>query len=124
MSDTPEDIARRAARPLAQEIDPALPAVVEGRLRGGGGGGGAEPPLRFLEPATTIALAGLLVSLAGLAWTIYRDLKKDAAAPSPDVLARRLRLDTNLPEAVTTERRARVIAVIVEEVIAGSGPGS
>ncbi len=80
MSDTPEDIARRAARPLAQEIDPALPAVVEGRLRGGGGGGGAEPPLRFLEPATTIALAGLLVSLAGLAWTIYRDLKKDAAA--------------------------------------------
>ncbi len=80
--------------------------------------------MRFLEPATTIALAGLLVSLASLAWTIYRDLKKDAAAPSPDVLARRLRLDADLPEAVTTERRERLIAVIVDEVIAGSGPGS
>ncbi len=41
MSDTPEDIARRAADRLAREIDPALPAVVEGQLRGGGG---AEPP--------------------------------------------------------------------------------
>lgn len=123
MTDTPEDIARRAAGRLAPEIDPALPAVVEGQLRGGGGGGGAGPPLRFLEPATTIALAGLLVSLASLAWTIYRDLKKDAAAPSPEVLARRLRLDAELPEAVTTERRARLIAVIVEEVVAGAGPG-
>ena len=121
MSDTPEDIARRAAGRLAQEIDPALPAVVEGQLRGGGG---AEPPVRFLEPATTIALAGLLVSLASLAWTIYRDLKKDAAAPSPDVLARRLRLDADLPQAVTTERRERLITVVVEEVIASSGPGS
>ncbi len=45
MSDTPEDIARRAAGRLAREIDPALPAVVEGQLRGGGG---AEPPVRFL----------------------------------------------------------------------------
>ena len=33
MSDTPEDIARRAAGRLARETDPALPAVVEGRLR-------------------------------------------------------------------------------------------
>ncbi len=64
MSDTPEDIARRAAGRLAREIDPALPAVVEGQLRGGGG---AEPPVRFLEPATTIALGGLLVSLASMA---------------------------------------------------------
>ncbi len=121
MSDTPEDIARRAAGRLAREIDPALPAVVEGQLRGGRG---AEPAVRFLEPATTIALGGLLVSLASLAWTIYRDLKKDAATPSPDVLARRLRLNADRPEAVTTERRERSIAVIVEEVIAGSGPGS
>ncbi len=94
---------------------------MEGQLRSGGRG---EPPLQFLEPATTIALASLLVSLAGLAWTIYRDLKKDAAAPSPDVLARRLRLDAELPQAVTAERRARLIAVIVEEVVAGAGPGS
>jgi hypothetical protein len=121
MTDTPEDVARRAAARLAREIDPALPAVVEGQLRGGGG---AEPPVRFFEPATTIALGGLLVSLASLAWTIYRDLKKDAAAPAPEVLARRLRLDADLPEAVTSERRERLIAVVVEEVIAGSGPGS
>ena len=121
MADTPEDIARRAAGRLAQEIDPALPAVVDGQLRGRGG---AEPPVRFLEPATTIALGGLLVSLASLAWTIYRDLKKDAAAPSPDVLARRLRLQVELPEPVTTGQRDRLIVVIVEEVIASSGPGS
>jgi hypothetical protein len=72
-SDPEAQIARRAAQHLAGEIDPTLPAQVEQEL--------AKDPLeQRSERFDPISLGGLIVSLAALGWTIYRDLKKDREA--------------------------------------------
>ena len=107
-----DDIARQAALRLGDELDRSLPAVVEAQVQAGG-----TPPQRY-EAATTIALASLILSATKFAWDIYRDLKKDTkAAPSPDVIARRMRLELNVAEDVSVERRDRVIAVVVDELM-------
>lgn len=116
MPDTPEGIARRVALRLAAEMDPALPGAVERRLAGDEAG----PPARYLDPATLIALGGLLVSVSQFAWTIYRDLKKETESPSGQVLDRRIRVSVELPAGVTAAQRDRLIGVVVEEVVGGS----
>lgn len=106
-----DDLARCAALRLAAETDRNLPALLEAQLQGGG-----TAPQRY-EPATAIALAALVLSAAKFAWDIYRDIKKDAkAAPVPDVIARRLRLELDA-EHVGTERRDRVITVVIDELM-------
>jgi hypothetical protein len=99
----------------------SLPAFVERKLQDGEEGQPAtyEPALLSL-----IALAGLLINATGLAWTIYRDLQKDADKPSPQVLGRWLRVSIELPERVTVAQRDRMIAVVVEEVVGESGAPS
>ena len=119
MPDSPEDVARRSAARLSGEIGASLPAVVERELQAGD----EEQPAKY-EPASLIALAGLLVSIASLAWTIYRDLKKETDKPSSEVLGRRVRVSVELPEGVTAEQRDLMIGVVVEEVVEGSGTSS
>ena len=116
MSDSPEDLARRAAARLA-ETDPALPAMVERCLRAGDDAGETH---RFFEPATAIALGSLLVAIAALAWAIYQGLKKETPTPSPEVLSRRIHLKVELPAGVTEDQRDRQITVVVEELVGGS----
>ena len=106
-----EDIARSAAAKLARELDPALPAYVERQIEAGSEGG-----KQFIEPGTTIALASLLVSMASLAWTIYRDLRKETARPSLDVVRTRVRVQLELPEGVSLTQRDQMIAVVVEQL--------
>jgi hypothetical protein len=68
----------------------------------------------------TIALAALIViiSVAQLAWEIYRDLKKNSkAAPVPEVITRRLRLESKVTEQFDSERRDRIVNVVVEELM-------
>ena len=115
MSDSPEDLARLAAARLA-EADPALPAMVERCLRAGDDAGETH---KFFEPATAFALGSLLVAIATLAWTIYRDLKKETPTPSPELLSRRIRLTVELPAGVTEVQRDRQITVVVEELVGG-----
>ena len=114
-------LARKAAATLAGEYGPALPALVERQLCDPD-----APPERFTGVETAIAVAGLLISLAQLAWQIYRDRKQDAAAakaaaappppaPTPDALARTLRLRIEVPAGLTAADRDRMIAVIVED---------
>jgi len=107
-----DDLARRAALRLADEQDRNLPAAVEAQIQTGG-----AVPQRF-EAATTIALAALILSAAQFAWDIYRDLKKDSkAAPAREVIARRMRLELKVSEAITSERRDRVITAVVDELM-------
>jgi hypothetical protein len=40
-----------------------------------------------------VALAGLVVAIATLAWTIYNDLRKKTPNPAPEVAARTLRVE-------------------------------
>lgn len=112
MSETHADIARRAAAELAPEVGSALPALVEARLAGA-----PEQTDRYADPSLVIAFAGLLVNAAALAWSIYRDLKKDAkAAPAREALARQVRVRIEVPPGMTAAHRDRAITVVVEEV--------
>ena len=112
MSEAYADTARRAAARLAPEVGAGLPAHVEAALHG------APREPTHMEPATAtlIALGGLIVSAASLAWQIYRDLKKDAERPAPQVVERQLRLQIALPAEIGPELRDRVIQVVVAEV--------
>jgi hypothetical protein len=49
---------------------------------------------------------------------LYRDIKKDSkAAPAPEVIARRMRLELKVSEEITIERRDRVITAVVDELM-------
>lgn len=119
-------IARRCALRLA-DLDPNLPALTERALAGGAAPG---VPTRY-EPATAIALASLLVSVVGTGWRIYRDLKEDRdekdrpatptsalVVPPQELLARRVRQQTQLPRGVRETERDRIIEVVVAEILA------
>jgi predicted alpha/beta-hydrolase family hydrolase len=110
------ELARAAARRLAPELDPGLEMRVERVLATGGGA--ASPPTRF--EAVSIAIAALVVSVAQFAWQIYRDLKEDREkardAAAREAIARRIRLEVELPAGVTPAQRDRVIDAVLQEL--------
>ena len=107
-----DDLARRAALRLGNELDRNLPALVEAHIQGGD-----VSPKRF-DAAITIALAALILNAAKFAWDIYRDLKKDSKpAPASEAIARRMRLELNVPAEIDVGRRDRVIAVVIDELM-------
>src|SRR5262245_12107251 len=111
MTDPVAHIARAAAQRLAAEQGPALPIDVEAALHAPGS---TRPPDRYLDP---IALASLIVSVAGLAWTVYTDLKQRTAKPSPDVLARTIRVRLHDAGGLDEAERDRVIDIVVSETL-------
>ena len=109
-----EQIAKLAAEALAPKIDPNLAAwtaeLVAEEHKG-------NAPEKFCDPNLVIAAASLLVTAASVAWTIYRDIKKD----KPDVevseqfVARRVSIklsERNIP----TELNGSTQEMIIEEV--------
>ncbi len=118
MSDDPAArIARAAAARLASD-HPGLPAAVETQLARDPFGAPSE---RVIDP---ISLAGLLVSIAGLGWTIWRDLRADrAAANAPDrtaqlVAALRAAASADGLAAHDPARIETLIAAVAPEIIA------
>ena len=102
-----DDIARRAAQRLvAMHRD--LPAQVEAQIRGG-------RPERY-DPTTAIALASLVLSIAQFAWQVYQDLRKDSASPSPEVVARKVRLQVAVPMGINEGQRDQIVATVVDEI--------
>ena len=73
MTDPAADAARSAAAILAADLGPNLPAEVEAALAARGT---QQRPDRYLDP---VSLAGLIVAIATLAWTIYNDRRKQTA---------------------------------------------
>ncbi len=124
MSSFPDDLARRIADRLAGETNLSLPAFTEQVLAEGTDA--TPPPMRTFDPATTIALAALLVSAAQFAWGAYRDLKKDReaektgppATPPRELLQRRLRLKFSETTRISAGQRDRLLEVVVDEVLA------
>ena len=108
-----EEIARLAAARLSNTLDPKLPQLVEGVL--------ANPDLQHggykFDPATAISLASLIVSIAGFAWTVYQDLKKDAKAPDKSVIVRKTRIKFENTQKITREERDLLIEAVVEETV-------
>jgi hypothetical protein len=109
-------IARHAAARLAATLGPDLPAQVERELNADP----LDPPKRAVDP---VSLASLLVSLASLAWTIWRDLRKDHATRSPGEHAEALAaaLAQSAPPALPPAHRTLVVKVVVEETIRIAG---
>jgi hypothetical protein len=109
-------IARHAAARLATTLGPDLPALVEQELNADP----LDPPTRVVDP---ISLAALLVSVASLAWTIWRDLKKDHAARAQieqaEALAAALALSA--PPALQPPQRALLLQVVAEETVRLAG---
>jgi hypothetical protein len=59
----------------------------------------------------------LIVAIADLTWTIYTDLKTKTPHPSPQVIARRIRIELNHSAPIEPTERDRVIDVVVTETI-------
>ncbi len=118
MADVAADAARAAAQALAGELGSQLPGDVETILRAR-----EDAPVDqyVVDP---ISLAGLIVSAASFAWTVYRDLKTKTDAPARDVIERRVRVKVRDSELdAPPAQRDRIIEAVVTEIISSTEPG-
>jgi len=111
MADPIEHCARAVAQRMAADYGSGLPADVETALHTRGS---TPRPEQYLDP---ISLAGLIVSVATLAWTVYTDLRKKTPEPSPDVLTRTIRVQMRNSTELDPAQRDRIIDIIVEETV-------
>lgn len=103
--------ARAAARRLAGELDPGLRTQVEAALQARDGD---ARPQQYFDP---VAVGSLIVAVAGLAWTVYRDLREKTPKPAATVIARQVELELPADGPIPAAQRARVIEVVVEEIL-------
>jgi hypothetical protein len=113
MTDPVADAARSAAVILAVDLGPHLPVEVEAALAARGA---QQRPDRFLDP---VAIAGLIVAIATLAWTIYNDQRERAKdrEPEHDSITRQVRITLREQDTVFPPGAERVIEVVATEVI-------
>ena len=108
--------ARRRGSPASSARQ--LPGDVEAALHAR-----ADAPAReqYVDP---ISLAALVVSVASLAWGIYRDLSSKGDAPAREIVERRVRVEVRQIDAGTApEQRDRIIEVVVDELMSpADGP--
>ena len=112
MSDPIGTTARAAAQRLEAEGRPGLVAEVEAALAARDS---TAPPPQYVDP---VSLAGLIVAIATLAWTVYTDLRKRTAEPAPAVVARSVRV--RLRDSGHTAPEEVVEVVVTETVQAGA----
>jgi hypothetical protein len=76
--------------------------------------GAPQRPEQYLDP---ISLAGLIVSVATLAWAVYNDLRIKTPEPSPAVVARAIRVQLSDVGELDSAQRDCIIEIVVEETI-------
>ena len=106
-------IARAAAARLAASVDPNLPQLTERVLAEADH---PEQQTRQYDVSIALAAAQLIVGIAALAWTVYWTLKKEAKAPSREVLARKVRIEAVERFGGPDGRGQEIIEVVVEEL--------
>jgi hypothetical protein len=111
--DQVEAIALGTARRLAGEYGPRLETDVEAALYARG--------RRGVETYDPVAIAGLVVAIASLAWQIYSDLRRDKPDAAPEVVRRTLRHELRRQADITSEG-IRISEVIVDEIVEGADP--
>jgi hypothetical protein len=117
MTDPVTTAARAAAERLAAEYPPSLATEVEVALQARGT---AQRPGQYLDP---ISLGSLIVAIATLAWTIYSDQRKETSEPSPDVVARHVRVELRKHSSTSPQEGDRITEIVVAEIIqAARGP--
>lgn len=107
MTDPAAIIACAVATRLSEEYGPNLAVDVEAELHS----------LRHSQYVDPVAIASLIVSVAGLGWTIYTDLKRTASKVQADVLARSLRVTLRDKGGPLTPDQERVVDVVVRETL-------
>ena len=116
MTDPAADAARSAAAILAADLGPGLPTEVEAALAARGAGQRSD---RFLDP---VSLAGLIVAIATLAWTIYNDRRQQAPGPPPDWIARQVRITLRDQDTVLPPGAERITEVVATEITRQASP--
>ena len=113
MTDPVPTIARAAASLLTDDYGQGLAADVESALQTRRQ---ARTPEEYFDP---VALGSLIVSIATLAWTVYRDLRPRAVNVPPEDMARTIRIELpNLGDAAdNADSRDHIIQVIVTETL-------
>jgi hypothetical protein len=111
MTDDPvAAVARAAADQLAAKYGPRLAGDVEAALHERGP---EHPPTRYLDP---VELGSLIVSIASLAWTIYSSRKSTGQKPTPQVLAREIRI-VQRERSDITGAQEEIIEVVATEIV-------
>ncbi len=113
MADAVSGIARAAAARLSTDLGGEVVVGVEEALHAQAGG-----PERYFDP---ISLGSLIVSVASLAWTVLRDLRREHAKPLSDVVARGLRVRLEPGEIAAAQRD--LIIDVVDEMLGMAGEG-
>ena len=111
--ETPADVARHAARYL-ESLDSSLPAHVEAQLETG-----LPSALARYNLALTMQFAALIISAASLACTIRRDFVNTGKSVNDEAVARRVRIELDVPNDITLEQQEQIIAAVVKA--AGDG---
>lgn len=102
--------ARAAAAILALDHSPSLPVEVEAVLAARDS---HQRPDRFIDP---VSLGSLIVSIATLAWTIYKDQRAETPDPQPDAIAHGVQ-DTLSQQGVTLPSGTeKITEIIVHEI--------
>ena len=103
--------ARSAADRLAAQYGPQLAAEVESALHARGT---EHRPEQYFDP---VSMGSLIVSIASLAWTIYAGLRAKTPNPTPDVLARAVRVELRTRGDAASSSQDKVADVVVTEII-------
>ncbi|MBL1102652.1 hypothetical protein [Streptomyces coffeae] len=122
MTDPIATIARAAVNRLTAPHSAAVAAEVEAALHTRAT---TSRPVQYIDP---VSLGTLIVSIAGLAWTVYRDLRKTTPAPSPEMVARHVRVrlgrDSRPPgPELDAADRDQVIEIVIEETVRAAEDG-
>jgi hypothetical protein len=102
--------ARAAAGRLAGDYGPGLKADVEAALHVGG----SQRRDQYIDP---VSVAGLIVSIADLAWGVYIRLRDKAAKPAPEVVARTVRVEMRSRGEGDPAVQDKITDVVVTEII-------
>jgi hypothetical protein len=105
-----QDIARRVAARLERDEGDGVTYEVERHLTAG-----EDAPPGAYEPVT-LGLAGLIVSIAALAWSVYRDLQRDTPQPTPQVVSRKIRIELADNPARDHPDLDRVVTITIDEL--------
>lgn len=117
MTDPVADAARAAAAILAPALGSGLPAEVETALHTrdiGEQAPGQYDPTAIAGLA--VGAASLIVSIAQLGWSIVSDQRKHAAKPSPESVARQVRIILRQQDRPLPPDTTRIVDVVITEI--------
>lgn len=111
MTDPVIAAARASAGRLAVDYGPGLYAEIEAALSARGSHTRRE---QYFDP---VSVAGLIISIATLAWTVYADLRKKTPNPSPDLVAQAVLIEVRALGQDDRETQDKITEVVVTEII-------